>query len=162
MGKKQDLIGSLETVDQVITFEKKLIGYDDKGPGVLGQSNIGIGMLGKSHKGEGVHAETRSDKDAAIVALMINENGTGAGIYTVNNGKGAAIHAKGGRVAGLFEGDVEVTGKLTVKVDIILTNGDLAEDFDVEDISGPGEVMVLTENGSLNRVQKHMTKKWLV
>src|SRR4051794_14935083 len=58
---------------------------------------------------------------------------------------GIGIHAKGGRLAGLFEGDVEVTG------DIRLVNADCAEDFDVPDNSliEPGTVMVLADDGKV-------------
>jgi hypothetical protein len=38
---------------------------------------------------------------------------------------GVAIHGRGGKLAGLFEGNVQVTG------DITLTNADCAEEFDV-------------------------------
>jgi hypothetical protein len=52
---------------------------------------------------------------------------------------------RGGRLAGRFEGDVEVTG------DIRLLNADCAEDFDIGvDLSvEPGTVMVLGEEGAL-------------
>ena len=58
---------------------------------------------------------------------------------------GIGVQGRGGRLAGLFEGDVEVTG------DIRLANADCAEDFT---ISGalhvePGTVMVLDRNGTV-------------
>lgn len=56
---------------------------------------------------------------------------------------GVGIHGKGGRLAGFFEGDVEVTG------DIRLTNADFAEDFEIADSAGPGTVMVLNQLGAL-------------
>lgn len=56
---------------------------------------------------------------------------------------GVGIHGKGGRLAGFFEGDVEVTG------DIRLTNADFAEDFEIADCAGPGTVMVLNQLGAL-------------
>jgi hypothetical protein len=67
------------------------------------------------------------------------------------------VHGKGGRLAALFEGDVEVTG------DIRLLNADLAEDFDVEADEGeldstqsaaPGTVMVIVDEGRLRRSSK--------
>jgi len=58
---------------------------------------------------------------------------------------GIGVHGKGGRLAGFFEGDVEVTG------DVRMTNADCAEDFDASSVSaaGPGSVMVLGEDGVL-------------
>jgi hypothetical protein len=55
------------------------------------------------------------------------------------------VYGKGGKLAGFFEGDVEVTG------DIRMRNADCAEDFDVIDagLSEPGSVMVLGEEGAL-------------
>jgi hypothetical protein len=56
-----------------------------------------------------------------------------------DNSAGIGIYGKGGRLAGFFEGDVEVTG------DIRLANADCAEDFNVSEVSSaePGTVMVL-------------------
>jgi hypothetical protein len=55
------------------------------------------------------------------------------------------VYGKGGKLAGFFEGDVEVTG------DIRMRNADCAEDFDVADAvsSEPGTVMVLGDEGVL-------------
>jgi hypothetical protein len=58
---------------------------------------------------------------------------------------GVGVYAKGGKLAGFFEGDVEVTG------DIRLVNADCAEDFDIMGLShvDPGSVMVLDDGGAL-------------
>ena len=63
---------------------------------------------------------------------------------------GIGVHGKGRRLAGLFEGDIEVTG------DIRLTNADCAEDFEVSSLTGsePGTVMVLNGEGSLSECQR--------
>ena len=55
------------------------------------------------------------------------------------------MYGKGGRPAGFFEGDVEVTG------DIRLKNADYPEDFDVSGVAKvePGTVMVLGSEGSI-------------
>ena len=68
---------------------------------------------------------------------------------------GVAVHGKGGRLAGFFEGDVEVTG------DIRLTNADCAEDFDVSgaDKVEPGTVMVLGNEGVLSECQLAYDKR---
>jgi hypothetical protein len=82
------------------------------GTGVTGKSDGGFGVAGLSHSSNGVLAQ--SD--------------TGIGLV-----------AKGGRLAALFEGDVEVTG------DIRLLNADCAEQFAVVGSCPiePGTVVVL-------------------
>jgi hypothetical protein len=68
---------------------------------------------------------------------------------------GIGVYGKGGRLAGFFEGDVEVTG------DLRLTNADCAEDFDVSgaDKVEPGTVMVLGTEGSLAQSQHAYDKR---
>src|SRR5262249_28299201 len=78
----------------------------------------------------------------------------GSGIVGISNA-GAGVYGKGGRVAGFFEGDVEVTG------DIRLTSADCAEDFDIEnaDLVEPGTVMVLGDDGALQPSQSAYDKR---
>ena len=66
-----------------------------------------------------------------------------------------AIRGRGGRLAGSFEGDVEVTG------DIRLTNADCAEDFNIgNDVTvEPGTVMVLGEEDALFPSQQPYDKR---
>ena len=68
---------------------------------------------------------------------------------------GIGIHGKGLRLAGFFEGDVEVTG------DIRLINADCAEDFDVADMldAEPGTLMVLSAEGPLSQSQQAYDKR---
>ena len=106
-----------------------VIGYSDAGRGVWGHSNqTGTGVLGEAAKGVGVH-----------------------GVSTENIG----VYGKGGRLAGFFEGDVEVTG------DIRLANADCAEDFDVSgaDKVEPGTVMVLGGEGALSECREAYDKR---
>jgi hypothetical protein len=68
---------------------------------------------------------------------------------------GVGVHGRGGRLAGFFEGNVEVTGNIDVTgpdSDIRLVNGDCAEEFDVIDGPAiePGTVMVLDSDGLLS------------
>jgi hypothetical protein len=68
--------------------------------------------------------------------------------------KGNGVHARGGNLAGLFEGNVEVTGNINLTgptSDIMLQNEDCAEQFNVLDGStnSPGTVMVLDDEGLL-------------
>lgn len=104
---------------------------NEAGPGVVGTSKA-AGVIGQSTTWMGVYGRSESTTG-------------GAGVMGEAVGPGAAIYGKGGRVAGYFEGDVEVTG------DIRLTNADCAEDFDVgtDVLVEPGTVMVLGEEGTL-------------
>jgi hypothetical protein len=69
---------------------------------------------------------------------------TNQGVFA-ESAQGVGILAKGGRLAGRFEGNVEVTG------DIQLVNADCAEEFDVvaTELFEPGTVMVLGAGGAL-------------
>jgi hypothetical protein len=77
---------------------------------------------------------------AAIAAYNLNPEGTGSAIFGKKEG------ANG--FAGFFDGNVWVSQKLTVGVDIVLANADCAEDFNVSEVAlvEPGTVMVLGEN----------------
>ena len=79
---------------------------------------------------------------------------TGDGVFGESI-TGVGVHGKGLRLAGFFEGDVEVTG------DIRLTNADCAEDFDVSGIdkAEPGTVMVLGNEGALSESQQAYDKR---
>jgi hypothetical protein len=82
------------------------------------------------------------------VATGVEGNSTsGAGVYGSSQ-TGIAVHGNGGRLAGLFEGDVHITGVLTVDVDVQLTGADLAEQFEVVGTlpADPGCVVVLAGN----------------
>ena len=125
--------------------------------GVWGESDNGSGVTGIGHKWHGVYG--KADDQVGV----FGESTTGRGVVGVSNGAatgvegnskdGIGVFGKGGHLAGRFEGDVEVTG------DIRLTNADFAEDFDVLEKSEAGEVMVLTETGSLEPSCKEYDKK---
>jgi hypothetical protein len=102
----------------------------------------GTGVVGESKGWMGVYGRTESTTG-------------GAGVMGEAVGPGAGIYGKGGRVAGFFEGDVEVTG------DIRLTNADCAEDFDICETEPvePGTVMVLGEEGALYPSQHAYDKR---
>ncbi|MEA2719381.1 MAG: hypothetical protein QOJ39_1245 [Candidatus Eremiobacteraeota bacterium] len=97
------------------------------GPPIEGTAEAGLA---------GVTGVSFSKSLAAIKGM--NSDG-GVGVLAEGD---VALHATG-RLAGLFQGDVEVTG------DIRLTNADCAEEFDVVDGPSiePGTVMVLTDDG---------------
>jgi len=123
---------------------KSLLAYD----AVNGQSADGRGIYGHSVNQQGVVGE--SDKESGVTAI------------THNTAKPAiAAHNPGGR-AGNFEGDVEVSGKMSAQLvsalrveardDIVLTGGDCAEEFDLaaDEAGEPGTVMVIDEMQCLN------------
>jgi hypothetical protein len=109
-------------------------------------------VFGTSESHEGVHAETKSTSTAAMAAYQMNPASVQPAFFARHAGK---------RRAARFEGDVEVTGKLTVDVDIILSNADCAEDFDIADahIIEPGAVMVLGDDGVLHQSQQAYDKR---
>jgi hypothetical protein len=96
---------------------------------VEGWANNSEGIVGISTNGNGVWGQT---------------DGRGVGVLGTS-AHGIGVYGKGGRLAGFFEGNVEITG------DLNMTNGDCAEDFDVIDVlsSEPGTVMVLGVEGAL-------------
>jgi hypothetical protein len=142
-----------------------LIGESDKGNGVEGRSNgvfgvdpapAGVGVLGVCNANIGVKGI--SETGTAVSGVSPNgfgvagESDTLLGVLGVSNKSngvegrstsGIGVVGKGGRLAGFFEGDVEVTG------DIRLTNADCAEEFDVAEAESiePGTVMVLDKEG---------------
>jgi hypothetical protein len=111
------------------------------GAGVMGEGSTAPGVIGTSQTWMGVYGKTASTVG-------------GAGVMGESTGTGAGVYGKGGRVAGYFEGDVEVTG------DIRLTNADCAEDFDigVDEFVTPGTVMVLGDDGALFPSQRAYDK----
>jgi len=142
---------------------------ENSGTGVVGESKTGKGVHGISESGDGVFGSGRvgvsgvSETFHAIYGISHDANNGGVfgtndkggfGVIGVSE-QGIGISGRGGRLAGRFEGDVEVTG------DIRLTNADCAEDFDIAgaDSIEPGTVMVLGDEGALYRSQKAYDKR---
>lgn len=96
--------------------------------GVYGRSIENIGVYGQSDSHHGVWADSNNAEKAGLYARNLQ-----------------------GGWAGAFQGHVHITGKLRVDEDILLTNGDCAEDFDVDDLAlaEPGTVMVFGGGGRL-------------
>jgi hypothetical protein len=112
--------------------------------GVIGQSQkSGNGVVGIAAQGDGVQG-TSNDGGAGVRGISNSKNHVGI------VGENAA-----GGFAGLFVGDVEVTG------DIVLRNADCAEDFNIgSDLTvEPGTVMVLGEEGALYPSQMAYDKR---
>jgi hypothetical protein len=142
------VVGTSET-------RRGVVGISKIATAVEGNSVSGAGVWGDSKSGEGVHGQTQSATFAAVAAFMLNPNGVGAALYAENRGQGVGVFAKGGRLAALFEGDVEVTG------DIRLTNADCAEDFDIVGLVKvePGTVMVIDTEGALRESDRAYDKR---
>lgn len=118
-----------------------LHGESVNGFGVYGASDTHEGVRGTSTHGEGVHAETRATAVAALAAFQMNPDSNSAAIF--------AKHA-GNRAAGVFEGNVFVSGTVEAR-DFGIVGADCAEDFDVTEQSRtePGTVMVIGADGAL-------------
>ncbi len=126
-------------------------GISESWQGVFGQSTGNSGVVGESQHFHGIFGLSRDPNNGGVFGA--NESG-GWGVIGRSNSNtgvsgesatGVGIHGKGGRLAALFEGDVEVTG------DLRLTNADCAEDFDVLGgaVVEAGTVMVLDDQGAL-------------
>jgi hypothetical protein len=117
-----------------------------------GESNTGgNGGWFESNQGEGVRGWSKNSDHGGVVGV---NSAKGIGVYAASD-EGVGIHAKGGRLAGFFEGNVEVTG------DIQVANADCAEDFDIADTDSvePGTVMVLGDDGTLHESHQPYDKR---
>lgn len=123
------------------------------GVGVKAVSKDGAGLAAYSTGNEAIHAVTQSPGTAAIAAYNRNPAGTGAAIFAKK--EGTQGHA------GFFDGDVWVSRKLSVGIDIVLANADCAEDFNIgnEVTVEPGTVMVIGEGDALFPCQDAYDKR---
>jgi hypothetical protein len=140
-------------------------GVQGNGPdsGVGGFSDSGVGMIGWSNHGDAMQGFTgssgkngifgRNTSTAPIPSGMPGGNGVfgftdnpkGSGVFGAvapDNTGGAGVTGAG-PTAGLFVGNVKVTGTITC-FDVALANGDCAEEFDIADANAtiePGTVV---------------------
>lgn len=150
------------------------------GFGVYGLSSASHGVLGVNNRGSGLHPYDDVQQQPFSCGVWGDSYdgcgvfGTSAsrfpGVYGRNSGKGYAIYgvATQDGFAGHFEGAVACTGhihcgdpnnpplspldgSLYVDTDVVLQNGDCAEEFDVVSAQEvePGTVMVIDEKGAL-------------
>ncbi|OBX26707.1 hypothetical protein A9996_03390 [Gelidibacter algens] len=157
-------------------------GISETAPGVLGESKSGRGVVALSDTDYGLRAASRTSagirgsstegrgvegwatKAEGVVGISTSGNGVwgqteGAGVGVLGTStSGIGVFGKGGKLAGFFEGDVEVTGLLTAR-DVCCPGADFAEDFNVIKEVEPGEVMVLTETDALEPSTKEYDKK---
>jgi hypothetical protein len=160
-------IGVIASSDQgvavraIATKEAAVYATSDKGSGVDARSNENDAVHGASEKfsgvkgvaksNNGVWGETSSPEASGVYG---HNSSSGFGVAGASD-QGIGILGRGGRLAGLFEGDVEVTG------DVRLTGADCAEEFDVAGIEKiePGTVLVIDENSRLRSSEKPFDKK---
>lgn len=130
-----------------------VVGVSVELQGVFGSSTKNAGIVGESAESHAVFGISHSSNNGGIIGIndaggwgVIGRSDANTGI-SGESGTGVGVHGKGGRLAGFFEGNVEVTG------DIRLANADCAEDFDVtgQVKVEPGTVMVLGSEGALSQ-----------
>lgn len=134
-------------------------GHSKTGRGVVAQSDNDYGLRASSTKSAGIRGSSVEGRGVegwataseGVVGISTNGNGVwgqtdGAGIGVLGSSKsGIGVYGAGGKLAGFFEGNVEVTG------DLCCPNADCAEEFDVSGTAKvePGTVMVLGNEGCL-------------
>ena len=84
-----------------------------EGPGVLGEAENGSGVIGKSTKWVGVYGETAGIENGPA-GVWGEHKGAGVGVKAVSN-TGVGLVAFSNGVAAIFQGNVDITGSLTVQ-----------------------------------------------
>jgi hypothetical protein len=129
-------------------------GYDRvfrQSAGVYGQSGQqGVFGYSTDGSGTGVYGGSKGGSGFGVRG----DSTDGIAMQGQSFGNGIAVQGIGGRLAGRFEGDVEVTG------DIHLVNADCAEDFDIAGLERvePGTVMVIDTEGLLRECDRAYDK----
>ncbi len=124
-----------------------VFGESQQAEGVRGVGHIGAGVSGTSEQWIGVFGESQQAEGVRGVGHK------GAGVSGTSE-QWIGVFGKG-NPAGFFEGNVTVTG------DITLTGADCAEEFDVSGATDiePGTVMVLDQEGALQPSQQAYDKR---
>ena len=127
-------------------------GFSSAGSGVLGQSDTGSGLVATSGNGQGISAF--STNDVAIFASGATWSGVFNGALVVNKGPDPDPNRPNPVPPSPINGSIVINdGSLFVnKGDVILANGDCAEDFNLSEVTQvhPGTVMVLDRDGALS------------
>lgn len=135
------------------------------GPAVTATSQSAQGVQGISTSGVGVYGTSSSQVG------VVGESTASNGVYGISHSAAAAavagrnLAADPSKLAGFFDGNVQVTG------DIFLQNADCAEDFTIcaddsaepdslePDSVEPGSVMVLAEQGAVRPCTRAYDKR---
>jgi hypothetical protein len=142
--------GLSTTGDGVVgTGRRGVVGISGTFQGVYGKSTDNAGVVGESDKLHGVFGTCHNPNGAGVFGT--NDQAGGFGVIGVSD-SGIGVSGKGGRLAGSFEGDVEVIGNLQVTGDVFLANRDICERFQNVDAGDheKGTVMVLDASGQLS------------
>lgn len=135
------------------------------GWGVTGRSAAGVGVSGESQSLIGVSGVTHDSNNAGVLGTNTgggwgvtgrSDGATGTGV-SGESADGVGVHGKGGRLAGRFDGPVDVNGGLFVdgavtiskNGDLVLQGADCAERFDILGAAAPGDVVVIGAAGAL-------------
>ena len=110
-------------------------GVPGNGIGVVGVSTDGRGVDASSETGEALRATTNSPTVAAVAVFNNNASSAAAALYAKKAGTAGD--------AAFLDGNVHITGKCTVDIDVVCTGADVAEQFSVIDDAEPGSVVVL-------------------
>lgn len=140
----------------------------DQPAGVYGQSpNQGVIGLATDNTGTGVYGGGTSKALSGGIGVR-GETGSGVGVQGQSFGAGLAgkfigkveidsLHCTG---PVQHDGDLGVSGTVTVKQDVVLTNQDCAEDFDIaESAIDPGTVVILDESARLRSCCEEYDKR---
>jgi hypothetical protein len=156
--------------------------------GVFGQNDgSGVGVAGSSKAGDGTRGDTHASAKNGVVGTNdsvdpvpagqpggngvfgFSKNPNASGVFGANDvGFGIAGFSQNnigvlgrGKIAGRFEGNVEVTGNINAN-DFFIGGGDCAEDFDIAgaaEQNDPGTVMVIDPEGALQQSQQAYDKR---
>jgi hypothetical protein len=167
--------GQSETGDGVVGVGRRgVFGSSDAYQGVSGFSKTNAGVAGESNQFHAIYGVSHDPHNAGVIGIndkngwgvvgrsdqtaISGESTHGRGVFGSSQ-TDVGVHGKGGLLAGLFEGNVKVTGELYVQgnvrlpagSDILLEGADCAEHFDVmgSGVIAPGTVVVLGKNGAL-------------
>jgi hypothetical protein len=163
-----------------------VLGQCEAGVAVYGNSGTEVGVYGESRTKYGVYGHGLGPRQTgkADGAGVFGESQHFDGVFGISHagpndpggaGAGVSGHNDAGGFAGFFEGNVTVTGALTAQNvegsvtvtgtvtahDVVLSNSDCAEDFDVagQPEIGPGTVMVIDQEGALRQGSEAYDKK---
>jgi hypothetical protein len=159
-----------------------VLGISNTGDGVVGQSNSAFGAFVHSESGVGLRATSQSGRAMEAQAKqngegVVGQSQGGDGVFGISV-TGVGVHGQGGRLAGLFEGDVQATGNIqgndvsaTGKIqcdvlvankvdcptatitcfDVSISNADCAEEFELAGAEAvqPGTLMSFGIDGTL-------------
>lgn len=137
--------GISETGDGVFgTGARGVVGESETFQGVSGKSRDNAGVAGESNEFVGVFGTAHS----SFAGVFGTNDAGGTGVAGESN-TGVGVHGKGGTLAGLFEGNVEVTG------DLILAGADYAEALTTTDpCVEAGNVVVLGTDGEVHPCER--------